>query len=93
MFPYEHPSPVATTFDVTFRLPDVSLVAHAGRDPAAVRADEVHAQGAVGARGGGDGGDCAGERVEVGKVRSTLLTWRMRRFVAFFFSCTADVHE
>lgn len=70
VFPYEHPSPIATTFDVTFHLPDVGLVAHA--DPASSAAAPA---------GGGGGGGCnvISDAVEVGEVRSTLLTWRMLR--------------
>lgn len=69
VFPYEYPSPIATTFDVTFDLPDVGLVADADRwDPAA----------GVGDGGGGGSGEISGA-VEVGEARSTLLTWRMLR--------------
>ncbi|CAM9294606.1 unnamed protein product, partial [Hapterophycus canaliculatus] len=74
LFPYEHPSATATTFDVTFKLPDVALVAHEGREPdpptatAAASADACRS----GQADIGEGGS-----FEVGKVHSTLLTWRM----------------
>lgn len=75
VFPYEHPSPIATTFDVTFHLPDVRLVAHADHwDPAT----DATAPGAATGGGGGGGGGISGA-VEVGEARSTLLTWRMLR--------------
>lgn len=32
LFPYEDPSPIATTFDISFQLPDIALVAYG--DPA-----------------------------------------------------------
>lgn len=28
LFPYDNPSPIATTFDISFQLPDIALVAH-----------------------------------------------------------------
>lgn len=79
VFPYEHPADVATTFDVTFHLPDVALVAHACRDadPYSRAFDESHASPNADVRGGIQ--TEAGGVVEVGKVRSALLTWRMLR--------------
>ncbi|CAN0106966.1 unnamed protein product, partial [Ectocarpus sp. 12 AP-2014] len=84
VFPYEHPSDIATTFDVTFHLPDVALVAHACRDAVSDSRvfDESHAaSNATDVRGGAQ--TEAGGVVEVGKVRSALLTWRMLRFSDF----------
>lgn len=87
MFPYEHASAVATTFDVTFHLPNASLVACRAEAVGAAAMDEA---------GVGDGADIgfgedagvgdlagvsAGALVEVGRVCSPLLTWRMLRFV------------
>ncbi|CAM9729590.1 unnamed protein product [Ectocarpus sp. 6 AP-2014] len=84
VFPYEHPSDIATTFDVTFHLPDVSLVAHACRDtvPDSRVFDESHAAPNAADVHGGVQTE-AGGVVEVGKVRSALLTWRMLRFSDF----------
>ncbi|CAM9181313.1 unnamed protein product, partial [Ectocarpus fasciculatus] len=84
IFPYEHPSDIATTFDVTFHLPDVALVAHAGRDavPDSRVFDESRAAPNAADVGGG-GQTEAGGVVEVGTVRSALLTWRMLRLWDF----------
>lgn len=86
VFPYEHPLPVATTFDVTFHLPDVGLVANANHGPPVTTAEEAEDGGAGG--GGVRGGEEMSGTVEVGEVRSTHLTWRMLRYCALAFpSC------
>lgn len=99
VFPFEHPSAVATTFDVTFHLPDASLVAC--RTEAVVGAAAEVGEVGVGAGGGvgagvgagvgeeagasGLAGVNGGELVEVGRIRSPLLTWRMLRFVQVLY--------
>lgn len=64
IFPYEHTPRVATTFDVTFHLPDFGLVTYRDGD---------------GDGDSGDASGVPGALREIGKARSRLLTWRMLR--------------
>ena len=99
MFPYEYASTVGTTFDVTFHLPDASLLACRAKAVGTVAMNEA----GVGVDDGADirfgkdtgvgdlAGVGAGALVEVGRVRSPLLTWRMLRFDrvrSCFFRCS-----
>lgn len=80
IFPYEHTPRVATTFDVTFHLPDFGLVAYRDED-----ATGSYVNGDADSAGVSVVLALAGALREIGRARSRLLTWRMLRYVLFIY--------
>lgn len=76
VFPYEHAPAIATTFDIAFHLPDVTLVACTSDS------SDDGFSGVSGAEGAQSHDSGVSQDVQVGKLRSELVTWRMLRYVA-----------
>ena len=82
-FPYQHKPLVAATFDVTFHLPAVDLVAFRDGPPngASSSVDSCGGSNTAAAMPVGRSSR------EVGRVRSRLVTWRMHRYFEGWRGC------